>query len=41
MTSSSIKAPARGAAARKGLAKTLGSLPEWNLADLYPGIEFG
>ncbi len=39
MTSSSIKAPARGAAARKGLAKTLGSLPEWNLADLYPGIE--
>ena len=39
MTPSSTKAPARGAAARKGAAKALGSLPEWNLADLYPGIE--
>jgi oligoendopeptidase F len=39
------KAPARGAAksaknpAKKPAAKGLGSLPEWNLADLYPGID--
>ena len=39
MISSPNRAPARGAAARKSAAKALGSLPEWNLADLYPGIE--
>jgi oligoendopeptidase F len=36
------KAAARGGAARsarKPAAKALGALPEWNLADLYPGID--
>ena len=34
-------APARGAAraAKKPAGKPLGTLPEWNLADLYPGTE--
>jgi oligoendopeptidase F len=41
MIPTSTKAPARSAAklVRKSLVKTLGSLPEWNLADLYPGID--
>jgi oligoendopeptidase F len=41
MIPNATKAPARSAArsVRKSLAKTLGSLPEWNLADLYPGID--
>ena len=36
-----VKAPARSAArsAKKPAAKALGALPEWNLADLYPGID--
>jgi len=33
-----LSAPARAAAAKK-LSKTLGSLPEWNLADLYPSMD--
>ncbi len=41
MIQTSTKAPARGAAksAKKSAAKALGAMPEWNLADLYPGIE--
>src|SRR5688572_27101698 len=38
MISSPTRAP-RGVVARKSAAKALGLLPEWNLADLYPGIE--
>ena len=44
MTPTPVFAPARRSAAKKasskastkGPAKTLGALPEWNLADLYP-----
>jgi len=39
MIPSPTLAPARGGAARKSADKALGALPEWNLADLYPGIE--
>jgi oligoendopeptidase F len=41
MIPTSTKAPARSAAkpVRKTPARTLGSLPEWNLADLYPGTD--
>jgi oligoendopeptidase F len=38
MIPSPTRAP-RGVVARKSAAKALGLLPEWNLADLYPGIE--
>lgn len=33
-----LSAPARAAAAKQS-SKTLGSLPEWNLADLYPSMD--
>jgi oligoendopeptidase F len=38
MTALPAKAPAR-VAARKATTKAVGVLPEWNLGDLYPGIE--
>ena len=39
MASSSRTAVRRKAPAKSSAAKTLGSLPEWNLADLYPSID--
>jgi oligoendopeptidase F len=46
MTPTPVFAPARRSAAKKtskapakGPAKTLGALPEWNLADLYPAMD--
>jgi oligoendopeptidase F len=33
------RAPAKSAAVRKRAAPKLGRLPEWNLADLYPGTD--
>ena len=38
MTPIRLQAPARSAAAKKA-TKSLGSLPEWNLADLYPAMD--
>ena len=38
MTPIIIQAPARSAAAKKP-SKSLGALPEWNLADLYPAMD--
>ena len=38
MTPTFVSAPAKRAAAKKA-PKTLGALPEWNLADLYPSME--
>ncbi|MBX9842323.1 MAG: M3 family oligoendopeptidase [Xanthobacteraceae bacterium] len=39
MTPTPALAPARRSAAKKAPAKTLGALPEWNLADLYPSMD--
>jgi oligoendopeptidase F len=38
MTPTFVSAPAKRAAAKK-VPKTLGALPEWNLADLYPSMD--
>ena len=38
MTPTAVSAPAKRAAAKKA-PKTLGALPEWNLADLYPSMD--
>jgi len=38
MNPTSVFAPAKRAAAKKA-PKTLGALPEWNLADLYPSMD--
>ena len=39
MTPLPVFAPARRAAAKKAAPKTLGALPEWNLADLYAAMD--
>ena len=38
MTPIITQAPARSATANKA-SKSVGSLPEWNLADLYPAMD--
>jgi oligoendopeptidase F len=39
MIPSKINAPPRAKSAARTAAKTLGKLPEWNLADLYPALD--